>query len=414
MVLCDESITEPRFVNHVRTFVDEQTGRTIRQLTDFPHGAHLGYFRMFRQLPDGRMLAWARREQGRSAIIIDPDSGDIELLPHRFHSLKLREADGRNYFLRPKDPDAWRKWREARKRGEKLEPPKGQQLWQIDLPAGEPELVTDLPDELPGEVEDITIDGAHLILRHTEQDLTKYPIPTTKDVQSINHYFSRPRRGALLVYRVADGKCWKIMETEGISPLHVDTSPADPELIRYALDMPDAHGQRVWTIRLDGSDQHPIRRQEFGEMTTHEFWWSDPNFIGFTYQDRRNDPTLLTHHWAEYAYALTRLGIANLAGDQVYLSDPLNAYHSHLYRSNDGTLVSGEGTDGHSFVYAARFDIRDPRLTMIPLATIHTEYVPFRGQGVDCNFSADSKWLIYADKLDPEKPHQLFAVEVDL
>ena len=51
---------------------------------------------------------------------------------------------------------------------------------------------------------------------------------------------------------------------------------------------------------------------------------------------------------------------------------------------------------------------------MIPLATIHTAYVPFRGQGVDCNFSADGRWLIYADKLDPEGPHQLFAVEVDL
>ncbi|MHB0937145.1 MAG: hypothetical protein ACYC6A_12220 [Armatimonadota bacterium] len=404
MVLPDERTnTEPLVVNQVRTFVDEQTGRTIRQLTDLPHGAHLGYFRMFRQLPDGRMLAWARHEHG-SAIVIDPESGDLKLIPHRFRSLKFREADGRNWYLRHKDPEA--RYDKKTKHAH--------QLWHIDLPNGEPVFDMDVSEDLPGVVEDITIDGKHLILRHTEQDLTEYPIPTTKDVESINHYFSRPRRGELWVYRIADGQCWKVMETEGISPLHVDTSPADPELIRYALDMPDAQGQRVWTIRLDGSDQHLIRKQEFGEMITHEFWWSDPSYIGFTYQDRRNDPTLMTHHWAEYAYALTRLGIANLAGDQVYLSDPINSYHSHLYRSECGTLVSGEGTDGHSFVYAARFDMRDTKLQMIPLATIHTEYVPFRGQGVDCNFSADSKWLIYADKLDPEKPHQLFAVEVDL
>ena len=35
---------------------------------------------MFRQLPDGRMLAWARHEHG-SAMLIEPASGDLELLP---------------------------------------------------------------------------------------------------------------------------------------------------------------------------------------------------------------------------------------------------------------------------------------------------------------------------------------------
>jgi|GEM_PF-631892 len=410
----NDTIADSPIINRSRTFVDEQTGRTIRQLTDFPNGAHLGYFRTFRQLPDGRMLAWSRREHGRGAIILDPDSGDIELLPHSFQTLKLREEDGRNYYIRYKDMDAWRKWREERRKHRNAERPTGMQLWHIDLPGGEPTFDADIPENLPGHVEDITIDGKHLILGKVEQDLTGYPIPTTKDVEAINHYFSRPRKGNMWVYRIADGKTWQIFESEGMCHSHVDTSPSDTELIRFCMDMPDAQGQRVWSIRLDGSDRHPIRKQEFGEMITHEFWWSDPDYIGFTYQDRRNDPTLRTHHWAEYSYALTRLGIANLAGEQVYLSDPLNSYHSHIYRSNSGKLVSGEGTDGHSFVYAARFDIGNPKIVMAPLATIHTTYVPFRGQGVDCNFSANDRWLIYADKPDPEGPHQLFAVEVDL
>jgi hypothetical protein len=33
---------------------------------------------------------------------------------------------------------------------------------------------------------------------------------------------------------------------------------------------------------------------------------------------------------------------------------------------------------------------------------------------VDCNFSADGRWLIYADKLSGEGVHQLFAVEVEV
>lgn len=402
--IAEEIAQQPRVVNTVRTFIDENTGREIRQLTNFEHGAHLGYFRMFRQLPDGRMLAWSKHEHGHG-IVIDADSGDVELLAQSFWTLKLRERDGRAWFVRSKDQTN----RKARRE------PAGRQLWQIDLPGGQPQFVCDIPDGLPGDIEDVTIDGRHLITSVREQDLTTCPIPTTKDVESINRYFARPRRGEMWVCDLQTGSFRRILETAGLCPLHLDTSPVDPTLIRYCQDMPDAHGQRVWTIRIDGTERRPIRPQEYGEMVTHEFWWADPRFIAYTYQDRRQDPTLKTHHWAEYGAGLTRLGIADLSGREVYLSDPLDSYHSHLYRSSDGTLVSGEGTDGNSFVCAAAFSWKTPRLEMKRLATIHTTYVPFRGQGVDCNFSADGRWLIYADKIHgDDKPHQLFAVRVDL
>jgi hypothetical protein len=58
-----------------------------------------------------------------------------------------------------------------------------------------------------------------------------------------------------------------------------------------------------------------------------------------------------------------------------------------FYCSLDGKLISGSGTDGHSFVYAAPFDWHSPRVDFIPLATIHPPYVPFHGQGVNCGFS---------------------------
>ena len=316
----NSSTVESTSVNRVRTFVDEQTGRTVRQLTDFPKGAHLGYFRVFRQLPDGRMLARASHERGK-AILIDAETGQLELLPQDFRSLKLRESDGRSWFLRYTGagrPPAGKK-RQNR------------ELWHVDLPGGEPVFHAAVPEDVPGVIEDITIDGEHLILREAEQDLSIYPIPTTKDVEAINHYFSRPRHGGIWIYRLATGAHWPILKTQDICPLHIDTSPLDPTLLRYCLDMPDAQGQRIWTIRIDGSERHPIRVQQFGEMITHEFWWADANYIGYTYQDRRRDPTLRTHHWAEYALADTRLGVADLPGREVYLSDPLNCYHSHLY-----------------------------------------------------------------------------------
>ena len=59
--MCDLAVSgetvESTTINRVRELVDEQTGRKVRQLTDFEGGAYLGYFRLFRQLPDGRLLA---------------------------------------------------------------------------------------------------------------------------------------------------------------------------------------------------------------------------------------------------------------------------------------------------------------------------------------------------------------------
>ncbi|OGV74747.1 MAG: hypothetical protein A2340_08700 [Lentisphaerae bacterium RIFOXYB12_FULL_60_10] len=394
-------------INTVRTFKDENTGREIRQLTQFEHGASLGYFRMFRQLPDGRILAGAQHDTGY-LIAIEPGSGTIELLPYRFGIMKLRERDGHAWFLKTSRPPG-----EPRKTS--IRKSTGRELWQVELPSGQPEKVCDIPDDLPGAIEDITIDGLHLVSCLNEQDLTQTPIPTTKDVDSINRYFARPRHGSIWTFNRETGAIRKIHETDGMCPSHLDTSPRDPTLFRFCHDMPDAQGQRVWTMHMDGTGKTAIRPQAFGEMVTHEFWWSDPDFIGYTYQDRRNDPTLKTHHWAEYSLAKTRFGLSDLSGREIYLSDPLNSYHSHIYRSQDGRLISGEGTDGNSFVGAALFSLTNPRLDMVPLATIHTPYVPFRGQGVDCNFSADGRWLIYADKHDgPDKPHQLFAVRVDL
>lgn len=402
MTLLDEPTATRAAVNHLRTFTDENTGRTIRQLTDFPHGANSIYFRLYRQLPDGRMLAFGKHEHGQY-FLVDPESGDLELLPLQVRPLKFREKDGRCWFMRSKYPEL--------PRAERLR--KGRQIWHLDLPNGDPVLVAELPDDLPGHVEDITIDGKHLILVHREEE-GHVPIPTSTDLTLLNNFLFRPRRGSIAVYDLSTGALSRIFEIDTMTPIHIDTSPADPGLLRYALDMPDALGQRIWTIRLDGTENHPIRPQQYGEMVTHEFWWSDPAYIGYTYQDRRQDPTLHTVPLAEYAQADTRLGIADLSGREVYLSDPLNSYHTHLYRSPDGTLVSGEGTDGNSYVYAARHSMSSTRLDLVQLATIHTPYTPFRGQEVDCNFSADSRWLVYADKRDPDGPHQLFAVEVDL
>ena len=389
--------TATSHVAEQKSWIDETTGRRVWQMTDSPTGASLSYFRTYRHLPDGRMLMNVRGAQGSgmfggSLAAIDPASGALELLDYPGRYLKLRISDGQMWFLQrppgheiPADRTQWRNG--------------PRDLWTVQLPHGEPQLVAQLPEEIARHVSDITCDGSTLLLEERVSEQVESPVGST-EAEKMWIHFNRARSGTLLAYDIASQTRRTLVETQDVSTFHVESSPTDPNLIRFAHDMLECTGQRMFTVRTNGSELHPIRRQAFGEMITHEFWWGDPSYIGFTYQDRRGDSTVHDLPWCEYAPVNSHLGIADLAGEQVYLSDPLNSYHSHLYVSRRGDMVCGEGTDGNSFVFAAPFSWQSTKVDFTAMATIHTEYHPMSGQGVHCDFSADNKWLLYNDTID--------------
>lgn len=376
--------------NALKTWIDENTGREVRQLTDFPGGCSLDYFRFRKHLPDGRMLAHAEHAAG-NLVLVEPDSGDVQPVPLFSRGyLGMCQAGGRYWCLGP-----------------------DRQILQTNLPEGHPQVIGRLPDDVRASPNTITCDCRTLILSFSDARVAEMDLPRTKDAAAFWRYIRRPRTGALYAYDLETGSLCTLLETVGMAPFHADASPKDPTLVRYSLDHWEGYNQRVFATRVDGSTKPwPIRPQASGELVTHEFWWADGEHIGYAFQDRRLDPSCETLPWCEYGLASTQLGIADSAGRQVYLSDPLNHYHTHLYCSLDGTLVSGSGTDGHSFVHAAAFDWKSTRVDLVPLATIHTPYVPFRGQGVNCDFSGDGKWLLFSDTVAGQR--QLCAVAVDL
>jgi len=396
------------------TWIDENTGRRIWQVTDSLEGAGVGYFRNFKHLPDGRMLITLRGEKGKGMMggkmaAANPATGEVEALEHPGHYLKLRISDGQAWFLkRPKDfkmPEIVAAVdREFWRRGPR-------DLWTVSLPYGEPQFVAEIPEEIARHVSDVTCDGSTLILEERHVEKVDSPIGSS-EVEKLWAHFKRKRNGAIYAYDIATQTKRTLTETQDVTTFHADSSPVDPTLVRYAHDMLECTGQRMFTVRTDGSDLHPIRVQEFGEMITHEFWWGDPNFIGYTYQDRRGDETVYELPWSEYSPVKTRLGVANLAGEEVFLSDPLNSYHSHLNVSRRGDMVCGEGTDGNSFVFAAPFSFDNTKVDFQALATIHTPYHPMSGQNVNSDFSADSKWLLFNDLIDGKM--QVCRVQIDL
>lgn len=382
--------------------VDENTGREVRQLTSLPQGALVPYFRRTRTLPDGRIVALYVPEGlpfvplNFHVVIVDPESGDLEFPKERVGSYLRILSDGRAAFSTG-DPD--------------------REIWAMSLPDGVPELLGRIDEEMPADTEfpgylhDVTCDGRTVVAvaTHIAAPVSAFP-------DDLNHpggfwyYIYRPRSGDLYTYDLKDNTSTLCAHFDRHSFQHVDPSPTDPTLIKFAKDDLCVFDQRAWTVRADGSDLRKIKVQKKGEWVHHEFWLPDGQHIGYKYVDRRNDPTVHELPWGELAPRPLQLGIADVSGKEVYLSDPLCCFQSHLNISPNCDMVSGEGTLDHDFVYAAQFSWSDYKIDLQPVVTTHTPYSLGLAQTVDAAFTPDSKWIIYNDTVDGK--FQVFAVRL--
>lgn len=377
----------------MKQWTDEKTGRTVRQLTDLAEGACVDYFRIPKHLPGGLILARGKHGKG-NVLLIEPESGDVQPLNlHLPGLLTMRESDGKAWYADES----------------------GQDIWEVDLPTGSPHRVAEIQGDTPGSPVSMACDGRTVVLCHTvmEEDRSATPFPTTTaEVTNLWRLACAPRHSRCWAYDLLSETLTELASSMDCGFFYFATSPVDPDTITFALFMMEGMCQRVWAVQRDGSNLRRIRPQDRFEWITHEFWWPDGRFIGYKYQDRRGDETYYRLPWGEYSPRPTHFCLAKLSGEEVYQSDPLNHYHSHIFVSPDGSMLCGEGTDGHSFVYAAPFSMGSPRIDFVPLATIHTEYLPSAGQQVNAGFSQDNRWLLYNDTVADRL--QVCAVKVDV
>ena len=369
----------------MRTWTDENTGRQVRQLTDLPDGAEVGYLRYPRLLPDGRMIG---RVLGSGCLAaIDPESGDLEQFQQPGAFILLRPWDGYAVF------------------------PREREIWGVTLPHGEPTLLGRVPEDIPGHVRKATFDLGAILLVESNDSTEGCPNPGVREhPEWFWQFMSRPRSSVIRACQLETGRVTELVRTEGVGTTHWDPSPTDHSLLKFAHDSFEGAGQRIWTVRLDGSGLCRMRPQQRGETVLGEFWMPDGRHIGYKFQDRRSDLTFETLPWAEYAQADTRVGVAAPDGREVYLSDPICCYQGQLLVSPDGRWLCGDGTEGHSFLFGGPFSMDSTRVELTPLATIHTPYVPMAGQNVQAAFTADSRLLVYNDTIAGRR--QVCVVEV--
>jgi hypothetical protein len=369
-----------------QTRVDETTGRTVRILRHEGKRLNCGYFRSHKWLHDGRVML----SMEKGAVAVDPATGETEQLTNTAAMVDLHEATGKAVV-----------WDGH-----------GKPLRLATLDELKDATKPNWPGNWVGSPVAFTCDGRYVILQRISEYLEKPIVPYGVNVEVLWNFFNRPRDGWLWAYDLVNLRTHDLVSLKAIAPIHPDASPTDPTLVKYSQDQFDGYTQRIWTVRIDGSDPKPIRLQQRGEVVTHEFWWPDGSLIGYKYQDRRKDDTVYQLPWCEYSPIATQFGLADLDGKEVYLSDPINSYHSHIFVSKDSSMLCGEGTHDHSFLYAARFDRRKSKIDFQRQATIHTEYVALGGQSVNAGFSPDGRWLIYNDTIDGHM--EACVVNVDL
>lgn len=376
----------------MREWKDPNTGCRVRQLTDFDGGASRSYFRVPCTVPDGRVVVTGTKEGNSHLWLVDLESGELGPRPNIRGYNTLHQQTGDCWFTR------------------------GRELWTADLVRGMEEMVCRIPDEIQGRLE-VNCDGTLAWSTYSHPPKCE-PNETQKiegrpTAQQYHHMamegFRRSAGGGLKTLNLRTGEVRKVHEFHVSNPGYLACSPTDPDLVTFAYMGPCHLCQRIWLARSDGHVL-PIRPQQQGEAVIHEFWWPEGQEIGFKYMDCRNVPTMHEMHLLEYVPAPLQIGIASLAGEQVWLSDPVEHYQSHIIISPDQRWFCGEGTHDWFCVTVAAFDRSSTRLDFRPVATTHAPYFPASAAGIEASFSADSRWVIYNDKIAGVR--QVYAVEV--
>ena len=358
----------------VRRWSDENTGREVRLLTrpGAKRRVYLPYFMTRKHLADGRLLLGRR--------LFDPSTGEVTSLPRVGDVMHVSPDGGRIY--------CWKR--------------RAREVVALTVPDLQLEAVGSVTDRhYPGGGA-LTCDGRALVAEVMHELGEPFNPFGDTDPEVLWRFFSRPRAGDLWTYDLATSQLTHAVHLDGMGIIYTVPSPTDPTLVKFCHDRYEGDCQRIWTIRTDGSDMRQVRPQQRGEVVTHDIWWPDGRYIAYKYLDRRNDPTVREQPWSEYAPVPTRFGLARPDGPEVYLSDPLGSYHSHLNVSRDGRWLSGEGTHNHPFLCAAAFSMDSTRVNFVPQATIHTRHSHMGGHGLQADFTADGRWILYHDTIAGE------------
>ena len=225
----------------MNTWIDEATGRRVRQLTEVSGGARVPYFRLPRHLPDAACWCMGSTKRG-TLLVLDPGIGRGRAGGGRSpdNCLRLREDDA----LRLGSTDGHRAHRAAH--GAARRGAGGGRARVSERRKG---------------VADSTCDGRTLIGTRTQCEPSDIEGLFSGEIGPFWRWIYRKRSATMWAFDLTTGRLTDIVDMPGSSFQHIDTSPMDPGLLKYAQDGLAVFDQRAHAVRIDGNRRAPHRRR---------------------------------------------------------------------------------------------------------------------------------------------------------
>jgi len=188
---------------------------------------------------------------------------------------------------------------------------------------------------------------------------------------------------------------------------HMQFSPTDPNLLLYCHEGTWHEVDRIWTIRIDGTEK-TLRHQRTLDMEIagHEFWSYDGKTIWFDLQTPRSQVFWIA-------------GVDLATGRETRYPVERNAWSVHYNISRDSRLFMGDGGDPTQVAFASDgqwINLFRPQTdgTLLREKLVNMEkhnYVTGRG-GIEPNGSItpDNRWVIFSGNFHGAR--HVYAVEI--
>ena len=317
-----------RYPPEMTESTDDETGATVRKLTDSRGHDHHLYFTNPGWYDNGQKLLFSSDRTRRPNLYsIDLETWQLTQLTD-LPPLLTEDVRGSYSFpflptsVNPTRPEAYFWYEEL--------------LVAIDLDSLLLRVLWEKPDDFDASMTNVTADGEYVCT-----SLTQRP-----DVRREAGYggfeetwAAQPLSRVIEVAVGGDGATTLHEEESWIG--HVNTSPDRPELLTFCHEGPwERVDNRIWGLNRETGETWPIReRRVDDERVGHEFWLADGETIGYHGADADGNPT----------FGFTRYDNS----EQMETNIAPNSWHFHAVNRS---LVVGDGNTDSPYVFLYTFD----------------------------------------------------------
>jgi len=186
---------------------------------------------------------------------------------------------------------------------------------------------------------------------------------------------------------------------------HLQFSPTDPNLLLYCHEGTWHEVDRIWTIRIDGTQRQLRHKRTMDmEIAGHEFWSHDGQTIWFDLQTPRSQKFWIA-------------GLNIRTGKETRYQVERDGWSVHYNVSRDGRLFAGDGGDPGQVAFAPdgmwinlfrpQPDGNIPRERLVNLAK--QDYYGNNGEP-NVSITPDNKWVVFRSNM--HGPTHVYAVEI--